>query len=160
MRRSDSSVFSQPFLMIAVLSLGGLFLLDGRADDKKGADKAAEKRSVPEESNVEEKSGAEQDVTNQEKPKGRGKSDGARSKGRLPSFFGGVVNDEQAEEIRKIQAEYQAKIDPLQQQIRDLLAERDGKIEKTLTDAQKKEIAKVRSDRMEKRKSARKEKKS
>ena len=56
----------------------------------------------------------------------------------LPFHFGKVgVSDEQKEQLYAIQDSYKAKIEPLQQQIKDLLKEREQKMTALLTDGQK-----------------------
>jgi type II secretory pathway component HofQ len=65
----------------------------------------------------------------------------------LPSLFGKIaVNDQQREQLYRIQDEYAAKIDALQQQIKALLAERDAKMEGVLTPGQKLRLAELREE--------------
>lgn len=67
-------------------------------------------------------------------------------RGRLPNFYGQVVSEKQKEEIYAIQGEYQAKLDELVRQIVAIKAERDAKIEQTLSPEQLKEIAELKAE--------------
>ncbi|EAQ81088.1 hypothetical protein [Blastopirellula marina] len=67
-------------------------------------------------------------------------------RGRLPNFYGQVVSEKQKEEIYSIQSEYEARLDELVRQIVVLKAERDAKVDQTLTPEQRKEIADLRAE--------------
>ncbi|MCC9605115.1 low affinity iron permease family protein [Blastopirellula sp. JC732] len=67
-------------------------------------------------------------------------------RGRLPNFYGQVVSEKQKEEIYEIQSSYQAKLDELIRQIVAIKAERDAKINQTLTPEQLKEVASLRAE--------------
>ncbi|UUO08295.1 hypothetical protein M4951_08235 [Blastopirellula sp. J2-11] len=67
-------------------------------------------------------------------------------RGRLPNFYGQVVSEKQKEEIYSIQSEYEARLDELVRQIVVIKAERDAKIDQTLTPQQRKEIADLRAE--------------
>ena len=70
---------------------------------------------------------------------------------RLPAYYTPVVTAEQREKIYKIQEEYQAKISPLEMQLKDLRKERDEKIAAMLTAEQKKQVEEAAAKAMEKR---------
>jgi hypothetical protein len=59
---------------------------------------------------------------------------------RLPPYYSQVVNEKQREEISKIQAEYQPKIEALQDQLDAMKKERDDKISAVLTPEQKRQV--------------------
>jgi len=61
-----------------------------------------------------------------------------RPKGRLPAYYAAVVNERQRETIYAIQAEYQIKIEPLENQLKQLKQERDEKLAAVLTPEQRK----------------------
>jgi Spy/CpxP family protein refolding chaperone len=71
--------------------------------------------------------------------------------GRLPAYYGQVVTEEQRIKIYKIQADYQEKFDSLQNQLRILKEERDGKIAAVLTPDQKKQVEKAAAEAKAKR---------
>lgn len=65
----------------------------------------------------------------------------------LPNYFGKIaVNDQQREQLYRIQDEYSTKIDALQQQIKALIQERDTKMEAVLTPGQKLRLAELREE--------------
>lgn len=66
-------------------------------------------------------------------------------RGRLPAYYGQVVNQQQREQIYAIQAKYSARIAELQKQLEELRAQRDAEIEKVLTPEQLKRIAELRA---------------
>ena len=63
------------------------------------------------------------------------------------------MDDKQKSEIYKLQADFAGKIEPLQEQIKALIAERDGAIENLLSAEQKQKLKKVREEALAKRKS-------
>lgn len=67
-------------------------------------------------------------------------------RGRLPNFYGQVVSESQRDEIYAIQSEYQKKLDELIRQVVTIKAERDAKIDETLSADQRKEIAQLRAE--------------
>jgi len=69
----------------------------------------------------------------------------AKSKGRLPPYFGAVVTAEQRESIYAIQAEYDPKISQLRKEIEALTKARDEKIFALLTAEQKKKIEELKA---------------
>jgi uncharacterized protein HemX len=70
-------------------------------------------------------------------------------RGRLPAYYGQVVNQQQREQIYAIQAKYNARIAELQKQLADLRAQRDAEIEKVLTPEQLKRIQQLRAQAAE-----------
>ena len=71
--------------------------------------------------------------------------------GRLPAYYGQVVSERQREEIYRIQAEYDEKIDSLQNQLNLLKEERKGRIAAVLTEEQKKQMEKAVAEARTKR---------
>lgn len=64
-------------------------------------------------------------------------------RGRLPSHYAEVVNEEQRARIYQIQAEYRDRIESLEDQLKALKQQRDEKIKSVLTEEQKQTIAKA-----------------
>jgi Spy/CpxP family protein refolding chaperone len=65
---------------------------------------------------------------------------GKGPRGRLPAHYAAVVNQQQREEIYKIQEEYRAQIELLETQLKDLKKKRDEKIQAVLTPEQKQQV--------------------
>jgi flagellar basal body-associated protein FliL len=59
-----------------------------------------------------------------------------QSANRLPAHYGQVVDDTQRKVIYKIQADYKARIDALQAELDNLIAERDAQIRAVLSPQQ------------------------
>ena len=74
-----------------------------------------------------------------------------KPRGRLPAYYGKVVTDKQREEIYAIQAKFNEEIAKLQEQLETLSTKRDTEIEKVLTDEQRAEIARFKSERKARR---------
>ena len=74
-----------------------------------------------------------------------------KPRGRLPAYYGKVVTDKQREEIYAVQAKFNDEIAKLQQQLETLSTKRDAEIEKVLTDQQRTEIARLKSERKARR---------
>jgi hypothetical protein len=95
-------------------------------------------------------------VMAQQKPAAKGAAKEAaapaKPKGRLPAYYKDVVDEKQKASIYKLQADYAAKIEPLQEQIRTLIEERDAAIENVLSAEQKEKLKKVREEALAKRK--------
>jgi hypothetical protein len=64
----------------------------------------------------------------------------AKSRGRLPAHFTGVVSDEQREKIYAVEKEFEPQIRQLKQQLDSLTKARDEKINAVLSPEQKKKI--------------------
>ena len=65
----------------------------------------------------------------------------ARGKGQLPPNWNKLgLSDEQKEQVYKIQAEFQAKIEDLEAQLRKLRAMQGNELRKVLTDAQRQRL--------------------
>jgi hypothetical protein len=64
----------------------------------------------------------------------------APAKGRLPAYFGDVVDDAERQKIYDIQASYEPKIDKLEKELEALKDERDEKILKVLPAAKQKQV--------------------
>jgi hypothetical protein len=72
------------------------------------------------------------------------KPDDPKVKGTLPPHFKALgLSEEQTQQVYKIQASYKAKIDDLEQKIKDLKAEEKAEREKVLTDAQKAKLKEI-----------------
>ena len=68
----------------------------------------------------------------------------------LPAYYGKIgVTDEQREQLHAIQDRYHQQIDALQQQIRQLIRERDAEMEKLLTPGQKLRLQELRQEARE-----------
>ena len=78
-----------------------------------------------------------------------------KPRGRLPAYYGEVVNEKQRETIYKIQAEYKSKIDALKAELAALMKERNKKVAAVLTPEQAKKVkelkAKAKAERAKKR---------
>jgi hypothetical protein len=70
-----------------------------------------------------------------------------KSRGRLPAYYGKVVTDKQREDIYSIQAKFNEQIAKLQEQLSELTTQRDAEVEKVLTNEQRAEIARLKSER-------------
>ena len=70
-----------------------------------------------------------------------------KPKGRLPAYYGKVVTDKQREQIYEIQAKFTEQIVKLQEQLAALSTKRDAEIAQVLTEEQRAEIARLKSER-------------
>ena len=70
-----------------------------------------------------------------------------KPRGRLPAYYGKVVNDKQREQIYEIQAKFTEQLAKLQEQLAALTVQRDTEIEQVLTAEQRSEIARLKSER-------------
>jgi len=66
-------------------------------------------------------------------------------KGRLPAYYGTVVDDKQRQAIYDIQEEYAPKIAELKAQLEALMKERDEKVEAVLTPEQLQKIEEAKA---------------
>jgi hypothetical protein len=64
----------------------------------------------------------------------------AKAAGRLPSHFGKLVDKTQREKIYEIQTKYAEKIEDLQEQLKELMLQRDAEIRAVLTAEQQKKL--------------------
>jgi hypothetical protein len=76
-----------------------------------------------------------------------------KPRGRLPTYFGKVVDSSQREEIYEIQSRYAEQIEKLQQELKELLKERDAEVDAVLSPEQMAEVVKLRREREAQRKS-------
>jgi|GEM_PF-6654622 len=67
------------------------------------------------------------------------------AKGRLPPYFGDVVDDKEKQGIYDIQAAYEPKIEKLEAELEAVKAERDAKIEKYVGPAKMKKIEEAKA---------------
>lgn len=69
-----------------------------------------------------------------------------KPKGHLPPYYNQVVTDKQKDAIYTISNKYDAEIDKLETQIKDLKTRRDAEISALLTDEQKQRIKKLQEE--------------
>ena len=67
----------------------------------------------------------------------------AKPRGRLPAYYGRVVDQKQREKIYAVQKSYAAEIAKLRTQLKDLLAKRNAEVEAVLTAEQRAKVAKL-----------------
>ena len=88
---------------------------------------------------------AEKPLPEEAKPKKR------EFRGRLPAYYGRVVDEKQRKTIYGIQREYAPKIDALKAQLAALTAERDNKVAAVLTPEQLETVEKLKAEAKAKR---------
>ena len=93
---------------------------------------------------------AEQENGQQAAEKGEAST---KLRGRLPPYFAAIVNAEQRQKIYELQAAYAAKIAALEEQIAQLVAQRDKDVDAVLTPEQSAEVSRKRAEAAAKRKS-------
>lgn len=76
----------------------------------------------------------------------------AKVKGRLPPYYKDIVDEKQKAEIYTIQADFNAKIAALKEQIEQLTADRDAAVENVLSAEQKDKLKKAQDVAAAKRK--------
>jgi hypothetical protein len=81
----------------------------------------------------------------------------ANPKGRLPAYYKDIVDEKQKAKIYEIQADFNAKIDALEEQLAKLAADRDNAVEGLLTPEQKDKLKKAKDEAAAKRKKPAKE---
>lgn len=117
--------------------------------------KAAEKKTTEKKAATEKKSTATKKTTDAKKP---AKPEEAKFKGRLPAYYGSVVDDKQRDEIYGIQKEYYTKLDKLKKEyataVKALMAERNDDVADVLTDEQKEKVAELKVKRSKSTKTA------
>jgi len=69
-----------------------------------------------------------------------------KGKGRLPAYYKDIVDAKQKDKIYSIQAEFNAKIDALEDQLKKLTDERDAAVENVLSPEQKEKLKKAREE--------------
>jgi hypothetical protein len=74
------------------------------------------------------------------------KGDKKKAAGRLPAYYGQVITDKQRDAIYTIWNKYDADIDRLEAQIKDMKTKRDAEIDDLLTDEQKARIKQLRDE--------------
>jgi hypothetical protein len=72
-------------------------------------------------------------------------------RGRLPAYFGHVVDEEQRQRIYSIQLDYYPRIQVLKKQLEAMTAERDAAIRQVITDQQWEEIQRLREEARQRR---------
>jgi hypothetical protein len=77
-------------------------------------------------------------------------------RGRLPAYYGQVVDEKQRKKIYEIQREYAPKINALKTQLAELTAERDKSVAAVLTPEQLATVEKLKTEAKAKRAQARK----
>ncbi len=86
---------------------------------------------------------------------GKAKADAdSTPKGRLPAYYKDLVDEKQKVAIYKLQTDFKAKIDALEEQLKQLTTERDAAIEKILTADQKAKLKKAKEEAAAKKKPA------
>ena len=80
------------------------------------------------------------------KAKASAKAKAKAPRGRLPAFYGQVVDESQREKIYSIQKEYRPKIDDLKAQLALLLKQRNEEIAAVLTPEQQKKLEQVQRE--------------
>ena len=63
-----------------------------------------------------------------------------KPRGRLPAYYGRVVDAQQRERIYEIQARFNEQIEKLKEQLEELVEQRDSEVEEVLTDEQRDEV--------------------
>jgi len=66
-------------------------------------------------------------------------------RGRLPAYYGKIVDDAQKARIYKIQAEYSAKLDALKAELDSLTEKRDNEVRAVLTAAQQRKLEELKA---------------
>lgn len=70
----------------------------------------------------------------------------SKVKGRLPAYYKDIVDAKQKDEIYKVQSDFNAKIDALEEQVKKLISDRDAAVEKVLSAEQKDKLKKAKDD--------------
>jgi hypothetical protein len=86
------------------------------------------------------------------KPAGKTAAAANKPKGRLPAYFKDIVDEKQRDKIYAVQADYNAKIDALEEQIKTLTDQRDAAIENVLSPEQKEKLKKAKEEAASKKK--------
>lgn len=86
-------------------------------------------------------------ATPPDKPATQESATNPKLKGRLPAYFAKVVSDKQRDTIYEIQAKYNSQIARLKEQLDELTVKRDTEVEQVLTEEQRAEVARMKSER-------------
>ena len=70
----------------------------------------------------------------------------AKPRGRLPSYYGDVVTQEQRDKIYGIQATYEVQLAALRDQLKALVDKRDAEVEAVLSPEQKEQVKKLAAE--------------
>lgn len=89
------------------------------------------------------------------KPKAESTEGKTAFRGRLPAYYGRVVDETQRQEIYTIQGKYNEQIVELRSQIEKLEAQRDTEVEEVLTDEQRAQVKSMMEEARAKRRSTR-----
>lgn len=81
----------------------------------------------------------------------------AKPRGRLPVYYSRVVSQDQREQIYGLQAKFQAEIDKLLAQLKQLEEQRDADVRKVLTDDQREKVDALVAEAKARREARRKE---
>jgi hypothetical protein len=81
-------------------------------------------------------------------------ADAQKTRGRLPPYYGRVIDQEQRTKIYEIQARFNAQLDKLRLEMDSLVTKRDAEIEGVLTAEQRDQVSKMRDDARSRRGSA------
>jgi hypothetical protein len=76
----------------------------------------------------------------------------AKAKGRLPPYYKDIVDAKQKDKIYAIQADFNTKIDALEDQLKKLTNDRDAAVENVLTPEQKEKLKKAKEEGAAKKK--------
>ncbi len=127
---------------VALAVAGGLA---GAQQPSSAAARAAAQAPAAESAGSSAEAPAETPVPEEAKPKKR------EFRGRLPAYYGRVVDEKQREKIYAIQREYAPKIEDLKAQLAALTAERDEKVDAVLTPEQLETVEKLKAEAKAKR---------
>jgi hypothetical protein len=147
-----SRIMRRSLCKMAVLSLIGVlgFAFDPATGQDRAKKRPADKKAA--EQKAADKKAADKDADKKPPQKKEELS------GRLPPYYKDVVDDAQREKIYTIQAEYANQIERLKQQLDDLEAERDRRVEAVLTPQQKAKVQAAQAQAKAKRTAKAKEK--
>jgi hypothetical protein len=70
----------------------------------------------------------------------------AKPRGRLPSYYGDVVTQEQRDAIYKIQESYESQLAALREQLKALVAKRDAEVQAVLSPEQREQVKRLAAE--------------
>ena len=82
----------------------------------------------------------------QETPPAATKAARAKPRGRLPSYYGDVVNQEQRDKIYAIQLKYESQLAALREQLKALVDKRDAEVAGVLTPEQVEQVKRIAAE--------------